>query len=65
MNKKLCISALLIFMLIFSFVGCNNGATPTEPKALSSISVTTAPAKVLYFAGAGESLNTAGMVVTA
>ncbi len=36
-----------------------------RPKALSSISVTTAPAKVLYFAGTGESLNTAGMVVTA
>lgn len=65
MNKNIVISALLIFMLIFSFVGCNNGATPTGPKALSSISVTTAPAKVLYFVGAGESLSTDGMVVTA
>ncbi|MCR4741763.1 MAG: InlB B-repeat-containing protein [Treponema sp.] len=32
---------------------------------LSSISVTTAPTKVLYFAGAEESLSTDGMVVTA
>ncbi|MCR4580158.1 MAG: InlB B-repeat-containing protein [Treponema sp.] len=36
-----------------------------RPKALSSISVTTAPTKVLYFAGSGESLAIDGMVVTA
>lgn len=73
MSKNIVISALLIFMLIFSFVGCNNGvtpsgngdngATPTGGKALSSISVTTAPSKVFYFNG--DSLSTAGMVITA
>ncbi|MCR5496197.1 MAG: InlB B-repeat-containing protein [Treponema sp.] len=34
-------------------------------KVLSGISVTTAPSKVLYFAGSGEILSTDGMVVTA
>ncbi|MCR5496198.1 MAG: InlB B-repeat-containing protein [Treponema sp.] len=36
-----------------------------RPRELVSISVTRTPTKIVYFAGAGESLSTDGMVVTA
>jgi hypothetical protein len=61
--------AIVVSMTALSLTGCDNGTTspgiilPPIGKTLVSINVTTRPTKTVY--AIGESLSTAGMVVTA
>jgi len=61
--------AIVLSMTTLSLTGCDNGTTspgiilPPIGKTLVSINVTTQPTKTVY--AIGESLSTAGMVVTA